>query len=1133
MSGIPASQSSDRDEYIDVANDLFRKFNLPTVRELRECSASTFISLYEGILGERLKGVVSNPVAREDDIHNVQCMVDSLASDVLHCDLSHITGQAVVNGDAITIRYLLEILEGLVEYVMEQINSETSTETDDFRPLHEEQASRLLSQISAEGSVSRGTIDGLPQRADHMARTRSLDSLSLPSSISVHREADVLSEASDSTAELIKLGEESASHRSRHTKRKPKDARDSTGGALLNNTFDKSEHTVTGHRSFDISEGRLSQLIETTMTDVQRPPPATVSSSFSTVSWPKAPSTASSPSILSKPATGSNIGQRPGSKAFMAERLSPYNRLLESLLSQSSLTATSSRDMDSLGDDLETVPSPSGVTKAAASNGRPHRSRRTTPQPDAGMGVRSSEQGSAATPQLDSSRRKSHRNEGPKVSQRRSPRFTPPTKLGANENESAKAQDVEHSDLGKGRQYAAATIYSSGYPAMLPHQRPSPRPGSASAEIDGHRLKNVAATSGQSTHHRQQQQRGNFAPATSGYSRGKSTTATAADSEQETYPAKLPPRARATGRRSDDFSLDSSTIRPESGVDELLGSREVGRSEVAGRGSSLISDLEDTYDRSFMQRKVARKRRVAFEDEVTGSPGSSRGQGQPSRRFRPSRSSGDEEDADWEVPYSSHGDPHARENRLSLGDDDEEEEEGEEHSSRNIGERSKRSSGYHLRPRKKPVVQGKRRGARVPSQRGVLLPRSASPKMRAPLKAVHFEDAINQDARGMMGKVRRRLAQETQEQDRLKTALHHSYATDLREVKRGVSAQVRRRKRVAKQMDSQYKAIHGQPKTTKYKPAKKYNVPIVQTSTTGGSRRSVRTTAKRSSSPPVLRRGRSASLEPTPSTSSAGERPLRVGDDDLLPTLMHEFPFLHVSPHSAQRMWSQQMKHMEHLTKMALSHQQRKPKSQSKIEEAEKKQEILVSIMKKELAHNERMREIKERRNQEKVLRSKAAEQRQVNARARRYYDEFRLRAKSRAMKRRTREEQIFKHLFEEGMEIQKARIRELRKYAAEKREENSKRQRDEVESLENYYRDQFKMLAETIAKERQELNTRDREQANALHRIKRNLREKMEREIREYQDQLYRDEDAEYFRQLEADRMKHELQIAKYKAQL
>ena len=54
-----------------------------------------------------------------------------------------------------------------------------------------------------------------------------------------------------------------------------------------------------------------------------------------------------------------------------------------------------------------------------------------------------------------------------------------------------------------------------------------------------------------------------------------------------------------------------------------------------------------------------------------------------------------------------------------------------------------------------------------------------------------------------------------------------------------------------------------------------------------------------------------------------------------------------------------------------------------------------------------------------------------------------------------------------------------------------------------------------------------------AMQRIKADVRRKMEKEIREYQEQLYRDEDAEYFRQLEADRMKHELQMAKYKAQL
>ena len=47
---------------------------------------------------------------------------------------------------------------------------------------------------------------------------------------------------------------------------------------------------------------------------------------------------------------------------------------------------------------------------------------------------------------------------------------------------------------------------------------------------------------------------------------------------------------------------------------------------------------------------------------------------------------------------------------------------------------------------------------------------------------------------------------------------------------------------------------------------------------------------------------------------------------------------------------------------------------------------------------------------------------------------------------------QIFKRLFEDGLEIQKQRIRELREYAKEKRETLAQRQQNEIESLENLY---------------------------------------------------------------------------------
>ena len=91
---------------------------------------SNLLSITLSVICASIPGVIRRPVTREDEIHNVQCVVDSLAADVLHCDLSHIPGGAVVDGDVMTIQYLLEILDGLVDYVMEQISSETSSDGD-------------------------------------------------------------------------------------------------------------------------------------------------------------------------------------------------------------------------------------------------------------------------------------------------------------------------------------------------------------------------------------------------------------------------------------------------------------------------------------------------------------------------------------------------------------------------------------------------------------------------------------------------------------------------------------------------------------------------------------------------------------------------------------------------------------------------------------------------------------------------------------------------------------------------------------------------------------------------------------------------------------------------------------------
>ena len=64
----------------------------------------------------------------EDEIHNCQAVIDSLSLDVLNTPLSHITGEDVIAGDRTAIGNLLEILSGLMEFILEDITSAASTD---------------------------------------------------------------------------------------------------------------------------------------------------------------------------------------------------------------------------------------------------------------------------------------------------------------------------------------------------------------------------------------------------------------------------------------------------------------------------------------------------------------------------------------------------------------------------------------------------------------------------------------------------------------------------------------------------------------------------------------------------------------------------------------------------------------------------------------------------------------------------------------------------------------------------------------------------------------------------------------------------------------------------------------------
>lgn len=61
----------------------------------------------------------------------------------------------------------------------------------------------------------------------------------------------------------------------------------------------------------------------------------------------------------------------------------------------------------------------------------------------------------------------------------------------------------------------------------------------------------------------------------------------------------------------------------------------------------------------------------------------------------------------------------------------------------------------------------------------------------------------------------------------------------------------------------------------------------------------------------------------------------------------------------------------------------------------------------------------------------------------------------------------MFRQLFEEGLEVQKARLREERAYAKEQRLQHQRRHEDHIKSMENYYKDQVRTHTHTPTCER------------------------------------------------------------------
>ncbi|XP_075946434.1 centrosomal protein of 95 kDa-like isoform X2 [Anarhichas minor] len=256
---------------------------------------------------------------------------------------------------------------------------------------------------------------------------------------------------------------------------------------------------------------------------------------------------------------------------------------------------------------------------------------------------------------------------------------------------------------------------------------------------------------------------------------------------------------------------------------------------------------------------------------------------------------------------------------------------------------------------------------------------------------------------------------------------------------------------------------------------------------------------------------------------------MKVKENELLPVLLEELPHLHISPHALGRMWEQQMQQVDRLHALSSPHSQRRSKLSSQVEEAQRKHDLLVEIIRKDKDHNRRLRDFKERIQQQKSTQNRQREQRQQVARAKKYHSDYHVQHRARLMRARTKEERMFQQLFEEGLELQKVRLREQKAYAKEQRLEHQRRHQDQIKSMENYYKDQFSLLAEKLSQERQDIQVRKKSQEKALLKMKRELRSRMEREIGELQKIIIQNDEDDHFQDLEVQALRSRVQMASF----
>ncbi|XP_041363421.1 LOW QUALITY PROTEIN: centrosomal protein of 95 kDa-like [Gigantopelta aegis] len=1084
-------------DLVELANGLLRQFHdgirLQCVDDI---SAAFFVMVFEGLFSEPLKTIIRKPITREDEIHNAQVVIDTLATDVIHDQLPHIRGLDIVKGNRVTISNLLEIFQGLSEYLLQDIEVELSSDNRDFQversvvqddrnsvrsPLIDEEILRRELrwdeepvagyQIRRRDDTSKG--DNLNHHAgrsrkeawaptngvkdvviqDVVIQSSAADRQTDQGPIQSHRPLSTDNRVPDRLTELDKLSQE-AEVQKRQLEKDENVNNDSTDRHLLtmNDLSDSQQprsarfnhvgvrpavdpqvHMVTQGNADLPGQDRRAPNVHSGLVSSAASVSMLSGQTHTKITSTTAPSTVTS---TTQPITvTSSDGNSSGFSASLPLPSKRQENINESCRFRATIGGPSSAKVSSSYTEKH----------GYLSQKPPHHRPRPVPNidraPTEQSEPRSQLTGEAMSPSLARDRPSAHRLNSPTTEQSRVQAERP----------------YEYSRRIKG--------LSSSYD----------------------NLQNLVSQTAALVRH------------------AVATSPIRLRAERETDLIASPFNTQV-GRNAD--------IHYRSRLGGVLSAEEGDLASDLNIPSHLQTRHADLTSLSSPGRGV---RKVSFLDNRSTSSGGDR-----SRSFHTSKETSPirvnvqkKKTRPKSASAARHGIYTERDN-LSDSETDSPNpvyrrrphEEVIEDVLSSDTEQNRYTSDVRRRTRAKPGVTGQRRASRN--------------------KQVNFTESTKKPvSSGVLAETRRFLNKENIAHSKKTKYLRDIYSEDYTDFFDEAFEELGKTRATTKETEAQYKKkVLSGGKTTRHKNVLKPKgrvkplgvIPVIKKS--------------RVTKPTVCTKVRKHS-------ASSGGPPQRRGsltvddEEDLLPLLLEEFPYLYLSESTWHELWRQGISQIDRLTRAYEEKRRRKSKAQEQMEEAEKKHTVLTNIVKKQIEHTRRLREIKDRQKQQIAFRNKVHEKRIQSSRARRYYDEYQVRMRAKMLKRRTREEMIFKNLFKEGLDIQKDRIKEIRQYAREKRRTDAEKRQNEIDSLENYYRDQFEMLAEKVAQERKDLVVRDTAQQKVLDQMKKELRKKMEKEIQNFQDQLFRDEDDAYFRQLDADRLKHELHMAKYQTKI